>query len=106
MTYTVIVQPQAEREFEVLYSYIAARSQRGASRWANAYFKMLMAIKNSPAIYPLAPESALHDEDIRQSIFRTRKGLSYSGSISNPRRRSSRNPPSWTGAGQSRHRRN
>ena len=77
MTYAVIVQPQAEHEFDVLYSYIAKRSRRGAIRWANAYFAMLSKLQDNPERFSLAPESALHDEAIRQVIFGTRHGLPY-----------------------------
>lgn len=77
MTYSVIVQPAAECEFDVLYSFIEKRSRRGANSWANAYFQMLRAIKNNPEGYSLAPESSLHEEDIRQAVFRTRRGLPY-----------------------------
>lgn len=77
MTFTVITLPQAEREFEEQYSYIAERSEAGAASWANAFYAALKQLELRPLATTLAPESANHPEDIRQMLFKTRRGRTY-----------------------------
>jgi plasmid stabilization system protein ParE len=77
MTYTVITLPQAEQEFEQRHAYIAKRSESGAASWANAFYTALKELESHPLATTLAPESADHPEEIRQLLFRTRRGRTY-----------------------------
>jgi plasmid stabilization system protein ParE len=77
MTYSVITLPQAEKEFEKQYSYIEQRSRSGAASWAKAFHAALKELQTHPLATTLAPESTDHPEEIRQLLFRTRRGRTY-----------------------------
>jgi plasmid stabilization system protein ParE len=77
MTYTVIIVPSAEYDFQRQYDYIKQRSKRGADAWANAFHRALKKLRKRPTTYALAPESENGDREIRQLLFKTRQGLTY-----------------------------
>ena len=77
MNYTVFVLPRAEQDFEEIHSYIRARSAQGAASWANAFYAALKKLETNPNTYGLAPESGEHEFDLRQLIFKTRRGNAY-----------------------------
>ncbi len=77
MTYTVVILPRAEHDFQTLHDYIKERSPQGAASWANAFYKALKRLEQSPLTCGLAPESATSGRDVYQLIFRTRKGNPY-----------------------------
>ena len=77
MSFTVTILPQAEREFQEFYDWIAARSQDGAATWANAFLRALKSLESNPHGCSLAPESEDWPEEIRQLVFKTRRGNRY-----------------------------
>jgi plasmid stabilization system protein ParE len=80
MSFTVIILPQAEREFQEFYDWIAARSRDGAATWAKAFLralKSLESLESNPYGCSLAPESEDWPEEIRQLVFKTRRGNRY-----------------------------
>jgi plasmid stabilization system protein ParE len=77
MTYTVIIVPSAESDFQRQYDYIKERSKRNADSWANAFHRALKKLHTQPATYAIAPECENDERDIRQLLFKTRQGLTY-----------------------------
>lgn len=55
MTYTVIIVPSAESDFQRQYDYIKQRSKRGADSWANAFYRALKKLHTRPEMLALAP---------------------------------------------------
>ena len=77
MIYTIILMPSAEKGFQNQYNYIAERSESGAVAWSDAFFDALLKLETRPQHCTLAPESVDHEEEIRQLLFKTRKGRTY-----------------------------
>ena len=77
MKFQVIVVPQAQREIQQQFDYIKNRSTQGANSWANAFHASLGALETRPESFALSAESEDHSEDIRDLLFRTRRGGTY-----------------------------
>jgi plasmid stabilization system protein ParE len=77
MSFIVIILPQAEREIQEFHDWIAARSKRGAATWTNAFLRALKSLESNPYGCSLAPESDDWPEEIRQLVFKTRRGNRY-----------------------------
>ena len=77
MRYEVIVVPTARAELREILAYISDRSPSGAARWLESFERALGFLEQSPLACGLAPESKLLDRDVRQFLFKTRRGLTY-----------------------------
>lgn len=77
MKFSVQTLPIAEADFETLYEYIAERSPDGANAWAKAFEVACQTLSVNAGIHALAPESSDVDIDVRQVIFKTRRGNPY-----------------------------
>jgi plasmid stabilization system protein ParE len=77
LEYRVVVQPEGERNITVILSRIAARSAQGAGRWYQALSKAIERLRLHADSLPLAPESRHFDFEIRELLFKTRRGLPY-----------------------------
>jgi len=77
MSYSVIILPRADRDFQQIYEYNRQSSKKGADAWANAFYRALKRLHSQPTALALAPESENYQEDIRQLLFKTRQGLTY-----------------------------
>lgn len=77
MTYRVILQPAAKNELAAIHSWLAERSPTGAARWFNRFTDALLTLETSPLGCGLAPESEFVDREIRQVLFKTRRGNRY-----------------------------
>ena len=77
MKFTVITLLAAERDFNKILEYIAARSKAGAQAWAKAFDKALARLEESADSYPLAAENEHVDFELREILFKTRRGLIY-----------------------------
>ncbi|MEQ8790791.1 MAG: hypothetical protein RIC55_31125 [Pirellulaceae bacterium] len=76
MSYRVETTARAERDRQACYDYIDSNSPQGAVHWLDAYDRALESMEKSP-FRGLAPESASHPVDIRQTFFATTSGLTY-----------------------------
>lgn len=76
MTYRLIATEAAESDRDNSFRYIAERSPAGALRWLDAYQSAIHSLANNP-LSGLSPESENHEEEIRQVLFKTPKGLTY-----------------------------
>jgi plasmid stabilization system protein ParE len=62
-----------------IFEYIADRSPEGALRWWNAFQKAARKIIENSERYGYAPENSLSHFDLRQFLFKTRRGRTYRG---------------------------
>lgn len=77
MTLRVSVTRRAAQDVDVIFDWLAKRSPDGARRWYSTY---LQAVKSLPEIALTgipAPESDSLKIDLRQMIFKTRRGNRY-----------------------------
>jgi len=79
MTFRVRVLPRAEYDVQDLYSFISQGSADGAASWYAAFRKALRELPRNPEGYSLAPENDDFDSELRQFLFKTRRGLTYRG---------------------------
>jgi len=66
MTYRVILAPDAEADLSAAYRYIRRRAPRAARDWIRSARQSVRSLAHHPERCPLAPESALFDEPIRE----------------------------------------
>ncbi len=80
MTLKVRILPRAEQDAHHIFAYIAERSRPGAIRWWNAFENAIgLLADGNPDAYSLAPEDDLYHQDLRQFLFKTRRGRIYRG---------------------------
>src|SRR5688572_22567643 len=77
MTFTVRILARAQQDVAVCYSYLADRSPQGAANWFNRFSEARTQLAQNPEKRPLAPESAHLMYEVREALFRTRKGRHY-----------------------------
>ncbi len=77
MKFRVRILQRAQLDFREILKWLGTRSRSGASSWARAFDEALARLENDPASYPLAPESDHSDCEVREILFKTRRGLSY-----------------------------
>jgi len=77
MTFLVKTTRRADRDYAACLNYIITRSKRGANSWAKAFDKALERLEDNADGCPLAPETDLVDDEIREISFKTRRGLPY-----------------------------
>jgi plasmid stabilization system protein ParE len=77
MKFTVVTLRAAERDFNVILEYIAARSTAGAEAWAKAFDKALIYLEENADSCPLAAENEYVDFEVRETLFKTPRGLIY-----------------------------
>ena len=69
--------PRAKAEFQDQLLYLQSRSPQGADTWATEFHSVISDLEDSPERHGLAPENSDHDRELRQVIFRTKKGNPY-----------------------------
>lgn len=77
MKFTVKTLRAAERDSNIILEYIANRSKAGATAWAKAYDKALAQLEENADSFPLAAENEHVDFEVREILFKTRRGLIY-----------------------------
>jgi plasmid stabilization system protein ParE len=77
MKFTVNTLRAAERDFNGILEYIAARSKAGAEAWARAFDRALTHLETNADSCPLAAEDEYVDFEVREILFKTRRGLIY-----------------------------
>ncbi len=76
-SYEPFVLPRAQADIESIIRYIAERSPQGALAWQERWDEALVELRKSPLASALAPESANYGSEIRQLLFKTRRGRTY-----------------------------
>lgn len=79
MSFTVRILPRAEEDATALFIWISERSTDGAHAWLKAFELVVSQLEENPYAFGLAPESGLRDFELRQFLFRTRRGRTYRG---------------------------
>ena len=77
MTYRLILQPSGEADVDQIVGYLNERSPQGAAAWCKAWGKLLAELCECAEGSGLAPESSQYEEEIRQALFKTRRGRTY-----------------------------
>jgi plasmid stabilization system protein ParE len=95
----VVTHPRADRDVAKIYAWLAQHSIAGSNAWYRAYRKAVEQLCEMPDHCALAAETALVSLDVRQILFKTRRGLKYRilFDIQGGSSRSSR-PRSWPAA--------
>jgi plasmid stabilization system protein ParE len=79
MSFTLTILPRAERDVQHIFNWIAERSPQGAKAWYAAFEDAARKATANPAGCPVASEAAQLNADIRQFLFKTRRGRVYRG---------------------------
>lgn len=74
MIYEVEYTQNAQREIEEAHSWIAERAPRAAGQWLDELFGKVESLAKAPLSHRLAPESPKSAVEIRQLLFRKRRG--------------------------------
>lgn len=77
MTYTVAILRRAQADVDHIYDWIAERSPSGAIRWYAAFLEATRRLRDRPFACAVAPESQELDLEVRQLLFKTRRGRAY-----------------------------
>lgn len=77
MRYAVQLTTEAYENIEGILTWITEQSVAGAMTWSNRFDEILDDLAEDPQRFPLAPESNYDGTEIRQIIFRTRRGKPY-----------------------------
>jgi plasmid stabilization system protein ParE len=77
MAFRVVLLRRAENEVNEIVGWLVERSPQGASRWLAALEEAKSKLAKNPLGYGLAPEDDFVDNEIRQIIFKTRRGRRY-----------------------------
>lgn len=68
---------QAERDVDGILAWIGERSRSGAATWHRRWWQVLDSLSETADGCGLTPEDEDHTIDIRQIIFKTRRGNKY-----------------------------
>jgi plasmid stabilization system protein ParE len=77
MSYTLSVLHRARADIDETRAWIARHSPQGAARWYSVLRKNINELRSRPHQFGLAPESAELGIEIRQRLFKTRRGRLY-----------------------------
>jgi len=77
MTLRVRVSQRAEQDADDIFLWIAARSRDGALRWYEKYLSVLRELPETAASSPSASEADDLGWDLRETLFKTRRGRVY-----------------------------
>jgi toxin ParE1/3/4 len=77
MTFQVRTLQRASRAYNQILNYISKRSESGAVAWAKAYNAALVRLERAADTFPLAPEDEDVDFELREILFKTRRGRLY-----------------------------
>lgn len=73
----VEMSAEARSNVHDTYHWIADSSHTGATRWLAAFDDAVSRLERLPLSYGLAPESAYAPRELRQILFKTRRGRVY-----------------------------
>jgi plasmid stabilization system protein ParE len=77
MALPIRLHRRAQADIDEILRWIRKRSPRGAQAWQDALLKALANIQSRPAGFAMAHERSLRSRDVRQALFKTRKGKRY-----------------------------
>ena len=68
---------RAQRDLDHILAWLNERSPQGAANWLRKWDETFAILESCAHQYGLAPESEGHELEVRQILFRTRKGRDY-----------------------------
>ena len=77
MSFLVRELPKARQDKHSIFSWLYDRSPAGAITWLDAYDSLAERLKLDAATFGLAPESVNCELEVRQALFKTRRGRVY-----------------------------
>jgi plasmid stabilization system protein ParE len=77
MTFIVRELPKAKHDKSSIFHWLHERSPEGAAAWLDAYDSVIERLNQHAASFGLAPESQDCEFDVRQALFKTRRGRVY-----------------------------
>jgi plasmid stabilization system protein ParE len=77
MPYVVRILSRAKFDAQQIYDWIKDRSPEGAVRWWTAFRDACHSLKQNPERQSLAIEAEQTGRDLRQLLFKTRRGRYY-----------------------------
>jgi plasmid stabilization system protein ParE len=77
MTFQLRILPRAEGDVQHIFDYIHKRSPDGAVRWWEAFQLSAQLAAMHPFRYALSSENVLSSMELRQFLFKTRRGRTY-----------------------------
>lgn len=77
MSFVVRELPKATQDKDSIFPWLHERSPSGAIAWLEAYDALVDRLEPNAASFGLAPESKDCDFEVRQALFKTRRGRVY-----------------------------
>ena len=77
MTFTVKELPKAKVDKRSIFAWLFERSPQGAAAWLDAYDQMVERLRTVADTLPAAQEGTALDVDVRQILFKTKRGRIY-----------------------------
>ena len=77
MSFSVRELPKAKKDKRCIFRWLHERSSRGAAAWLNAYDSLIGRLKVDASSFSEAQESRDCDFEVRQALFKTRRGRVY-----------------------------
>jgi len=77
MIYRVIMVPQVRGDVSIILEWLTRHSPAGAATWYERWLTVLKQLQQAPEQYPLAPENDDGRVELRNLIFKTRRGREY-----------------------------
>ncbi len=79
MTFRLRILPRAEQDAQHIFDWLRTKSTDGAIRWWFAFDEAVHKLVDHPYGYGLAPETESVPYELRQFLFKTRRGRRYRG---------------------------
>ena len=76
-SYDIVVLELASRDVQEQFDYLRQRSPTGAESWYEVYLSALENLKLDPLGPGVAPENYQVEDEVRQVLFKTRRGFPY-----------------------------
>ena len=77
MSFAVRELPKAQQDKLSIFRWLNERSPAGSLAWLDAYDSLLERMKADARVFAEAAESRDCDVDVRQALFKTRRGRVY-----------------------------
>lgn len=79
MALPVRILPRAEKDIANIFAWLFERSPAGAHSWLSDFELAVTQLQADAHAYGFAPETGLRGFELRQLLFRTRRGRTYRG---------------------------
>jgi plasmid stabilization system protein ParE len=77
MKFRVTILRLAKHDIREIAAWISERSRRGAAAWLAAFEKLVDRLAETAPSFPVAEENDEVEVEIRQGLFKTRRGRVY-----------------------------